>query len=95
MKFDIDDKTLRAIRKTNRDFFVKLYLCNTWSGYTRNLWSGVLEAKNERLVNYNKYEYEGINFYIDKKVETTHTLRVRANPKLPLLRQSYTVKGVY
>lgn len=29
MKFDIDEKTLSAIKKTNQAFFVKIYLCST------------------------------------------------------------------
>jgi len=68
MMFDINAKTISAIKKSTGTFFISQFVCHTWSGISRSLWSGVSKPNYETLDTYDEYEYQGIKIYIDKNL---------------------------
>lgn len=81
MKFDINAKTISAIKESTGAFFITQFICNTWSGITKNLWSGVSKPNHEKLDTYDEYEYQGIKVYIDKNVKISETLQISSETK--------------
>lgn len=94
MKFVLDEKTLNTIKADTGAFFVKVDICVSWRGTMRTLWSGLSNAKNENLSNFNEYEYQGIKIYIDKDLKTKDTLHINVNPKFLFFKPSFSVQGV-
>ncbi len=60
----------------------------------RNLWSGVLNARNENLARYDEYEHQGIKIYIDKGLHLKDTIKITLNPKFLFFKPTFSVKGV-
>lgn len=95
MKFDINSKTISAIKESTGAFFITQFICNTWSGITKSLWSGVSKPKDEKLGTYDEYEYQGIKIYINKNVKISETLQVQVKLKIPFVKPSFSVRGVF
>lgn len=79
MKFDIDEKTLYSIKELDGDFFIKQIDCVWWKIHSIRLWSGVSQIETEELSDFNKYNYQGINIYVDKKIDDSDTIQIRVN----------------
>ena len=94
MNFDINAETIRTIKESTGAFFINQFVCHTWSGISRSLWSGVSKPKYEKLDTYDEYEYQGIKIYIDKSVNIPETLQIQVKLKVPLLKPSFTVREV-
>jgi len=95
MNFNLDDRTINAIKERKGSFFIKEYVCNSWRGTVKNLWSGVLDAENEKISDFNEYEYQGIKIYIDKKLKFADTIHIQVQPKFLFFKPSFTVNGVF
>jgi len=54
----------------------------------------VLNEESENLSRYHKYQYAGVNIYIDRQIKVQDELMIRANTKFPLLPRTYSVYGV-
>ena len=95
MKFEINEKTFKAISESTGALFIKEVICTSWKGVSRGLWSGVLKAEHQNLKNYNEYKYQGIKIYIEKCLEARDTVRIEAGPKFLFFNPPFTVHGVY
>ena len=93
MKFDINAKTISAIKESTGAFFITQFVCHTWSGISRSLWSGVSKPKFDKLDTYDEYEYQGIKIYISKSVKISETLQIQVKFKIPFFKPSFIVRG--
>ena len=82
MIFDIDDKTFNSIKTIKDIFIVKQVESVWWKIHSFRLWSGEVDSASENLDEYTKYDYQGLDIFVNKNIDDDNTLNIRVNPYL-------------
>ncbi len=92
MEFVISEKAKTVIEKKGSVFTISRVACG-WAGAFQRLWSEA-SNKSESDQDYDKYEYDGITIYIDKRLAVSKKVEIELKSNLPLFGPTFTIKGI-
>lgn len=93
----VEDKVLSSIKKKGSNLVIKLVSpksCGWAGGVIKDLWIEVVKNFKDASNNYNAYEFNGINIYIQKSLRVCDEIYIYQKYNIPILGPIYDVKGI-